>query len=44
MSLEKISFLKKIELILPERREELADLKERTGLNITRVEIRNVDF
>lgn len=35
----------KIELILPERREELlADLKERTGLNITRVEIRNVDF
>ena len=35
----------KIELILPERREELlADLKERTGLNITRVEIRNIDF
>ena len=35
----------KIELILPERKEELlADLKERTGLNITRVEIRNVDF
>jgi hypothetical protein len=35
----------KIELILPERKDELlADLKERTGLNITRVEIRNVDF
>ena len=37
--------LEKIELILPERKEELlVDLKERTGLNITRVEIRNVDF
>ena len=35
----------KIELILPERKEELlADLRERTGLNITRVEIRNIDF
>lgn len=35
----------KIELILPERKEELlADLRQRTGLNITRVEIRNVDF
>ena len=35
----------KIELILPERKAELlADLRERTGLNITRVEIRNVDF
>lgn len=35
----------KIELILPERKEELmADLKERTGLNITRVEVRNIDF
>ena len=54
-SLEKIWLLKhesrknitfeKIELILPERKEELlADLRERTGLNITRVEIRNVDF
>tara|TARA_A200000113_G_scaffold44776_2_gene36296 strand:- start:4344 stop:4979 length:636 start_codon:yes stop_codon:yes gene_type:complete len=54
-SLEKIWLLKhesrknitfeKIELILPERKEELmADLKERTGLNITRVEIRNIDF
>ena len=54
-SLEKIWLLKhesrknitfeKIELILPERKEELlADLKQRTGLNITRVEIRNIDF
>ncbi|MDA8956017.1 DUF4956 domain-containing protein [Flavobacteriales bacterium] len=54
-SLEKIWLLKhetrktitfeKIELIVPERREELlADLKKRTGLNITRVEIRNIDF
>ena len=35
----------KIELIVPEKREELlADLKERTGLNITRVEIRRLDF
>lgn len=54
-SLEKIWLLKhetrktitfeKIELIVPERKEELlADLKKRTGLNITRVEIRNIDF
>tara|TARA_X000000368_G_C23000238_1_gene698614 strand:+ start:199 stop:867 length:669 start_codon:yes stop_codon:yes gene_type:complete len=35
----------KIELIAPERREELiADLKERTGLNISRIEIRRIDF
>ncbi|MBM55063.1 MAG: DUF4956 domain-containing protein [Euryarchaeota archaeon] len=35
----------KIELIVPERREDLlADLKERTGLNVTRVEIRKLDF
>ena len=35
----------KIELILPEKREELLeDLKVRTGLNITRVEIRKLDF
>lgn len=35
----------KIELILPEKKEELlADLKERTGLKITRVEVRNIDF
>jgi hypothetical protein len=54
-SLEKIWLLKhetrktitfeKIELIVPEKRVELlADLKKRTGLNITRVEIRNIDF
>ena len=54
-ALEKIWLLKhesrknivfeKIELILPERRQELmADLKERTGLNITRIEVRNIDF
>ena len=35
----------KIELIKPERREELiADLKERTGIAIIRVEIRRIDF
>lgn len=35
----------KIELILPARREELiADLKTRTGLNITRVDVRKIDF
>ena len=35
----------KIELIVPERREELlADLKERTGINIIRVEVRRIDF
>ena len=35
----------KIELIVPEKREELLeDLKERTGLNITRIEIRRIDF
>ena len=35
----------KIELILPERREELlADLKERTGIDIIRVEVRRIDF
>ena len=35
----------KIELIVPERIDELlADLKERTGLNVTRVEIRKIDF
>jgi hypothetical protein len=54
-SLEKIWLLKhetrktitfeKIELIIPAKREELLeDLKKRTGLNITRVEIRNIDF
>ena len=35
----------KIELIKPENKEELlADLKERTGLNILRYEIRRIDF
>ena len=35
----------KIELILPERREELiADLKARTGIDVIRVEIRRIDF
>ena len=35
----------KIELIMPERREELiADLKKRTGINVIRVEIRRIDF
>ena len=35
----------KIELILPERREELMeDLKLRTGIDIIRFEIRRIDF
>jgi len=35
----------KIELIVPERREELlADLKVRTGINVIRVEVRRIDF
>ena len=35
----------KIELIVPEKREELIeDLKSRTGLNISRIEIRRIDF
>ena len=35
----------KIDLIVPERREELiSDLKARTGLNISRIEIRRIDF
>jgi hypothetical protein len=35
----------KIELIVPQRREELlADLKERTGIDIIRVEVRRIDF
>ena len=35
----------KIELIAPERREELiADLKERTGIDVIRVEVRRIDF
>lgn len=35
----------KIDLIKPSKKEELmADLKERTGLNITRTEVRRIDF
>ena len=35
----------KIELVVPEKREELIeDLKLRTGLNISRIEIRRIDF
>lgn len=35
----------KIELIQPERREELiADLKDRTGIDVVRVEVRRIDF
>ncbi len=35
----------KIELIVPEKRQELfEDLKQRTGLNITRVEVKSIDF
>jgi len=35
----------KIELILPEKREELiADLKERTGIDVIRIEIRRINF
>ena len=35
----------KIELVVPEKREELIeDLKARTGLNISRIEIRRIDF
>ena len=35
----------KIDLILPEKREELiADLKVRTGIDVIRVEIRRIDF
>ena len=35
----------KIELIKPDRREELlADLKKRTGINVIRVEVRRIDF
>ena len=35
----------KIELIVPEKRAELiADLQERTGINVIRVEVRRIDF
>lgn len=43
--LTKLIIYDKIELILPERNNELLqDLKERTGLNIHRVEIQDMDF
>lgn len=41
----KLVFYEKIELIKPEKREELlADLEKRTGLKINRVEIGRIDF
>lgn len=41
----KLVLYEKIELIVPEKRAELiADLKQRTGLDITKVEIGHVDF
>lgn len=43
--LTKLVIYDKIELILPERNDELLqDLKQRTGLNIHRVEIQDMDF
>lgn len=42
---KKLVFYEKIELIKPDRREEMiADLKERTGLPIHRVEIERIDY
>jgi hypothetical protein len=44
MSRKSVTY-EKIDLIRPEKREELlADLRERTGLDITRVEIGKIDF
>jgi len=41
----KVITYEKISLIKPEKEQELiADIKERTGLNVTRVEIGNIDF
>lgn len=41
----KIILYEEIELIVPEKREQLiADLKKRTGLDITKVEIGHIDF
>lgn len=41
----KIVLYEKISLITPDKREEmLADLKKRTGLNITKVEVGHIDF
>jgi hypothetical protein len=43
--LRKNVIYEKIELIVPERRAELiADLQERTGINVIRVEVRRIDF
>ena len=43
--LRKNVIYEKIELIVPERRTELiADLQERTGINVIRVEVRRIDF
>ena len=43
--LRKNVIYEKIELIVPEKKAELiADLKERTGINIIRVEVRRIDF
>jgi len=43
--LRKNVIYEKIELIVPEKRVELiADLQERTGINIIRVEVRRIDF
>ena len=40
-----IDIYEKIDLIGPEKRQELlADLKNRTGIDVVRVEIRRVDF
>jgi len=42
---EKIINYEKIELIHPDRREELlADLRARTGLNITKVQVGSINF
>ena len=43
--LRKNIIYEKIELIIPEKKAELiADLEERTGINIIRVEVRRIDF
>ena len=43
--LRKNVIYEKIELIVPEKKAELiADLKERTGINVIRVEVRRIDF
>jgi hypothetical protein len=42
---QKIITYEKITLVKPERREELlADLRERTGLDITKVQVGSIDF